>query len=150
MIEHGRIRARTPILPLLHPRPVIHRRGSRGAGTITAVVFFLTSFLISPAYGQVPCTPSNDAGEAAHTGASLVNEADRTIVVNRKGERGLDATVSATNHGTVITCGEVHEYVRDDGSPAGRRAHAVNVPCRFYQMILSSMRSTMFALAETP
>ena len=126
MIEHGRIRARRPILPLLHPRPAIHRRGSRGAGTVTAVVF-LTSFLISPAYGQAPCTPSNDAGEAAHTGASLVNEADRTIVVNRKGERGLDATVSATNHGTVITCGEVHEYVRDDGSPAGRRAHAVNV-----------------------
>ena len=30
------------------------------------------------------------------------------------------------------------------------RAFAPHRPCRFYQMILSSMRSTMFALAETP
>ena len=86
----------------------------------------LTILVVSPVYGQ-SCTPSTDSGEAARSGASLTNPAGETIVVNRRGERGLDATASATNHGTVITCGEVREYHRDDGTPARRRAHAVSV-----------------------
>ena len=86
----------------------------------------LTILVVSPVYGQ-SCTPSTDWGAAARSGASLTNPAGETIVVSRRGERGLDATASATNHGTIITCGEVHEYRRDDGTPARRRAHAVSV-----------------------
>ena len=89
-----------------------------------SVLVSLTSLVASPAYGQ-SCTPSADSGEAARSGASLINPTGGSIVVGRRGERGLDATASATNHGTVITCGEVHEFRRDDGSPARRRAHAV-------------------------
>ena len=90
------------------------------------VLVSLSILVVSPAYGQ-SCTPSSDSGEAARSGASLTNPVGETIVVNRQGERGLDATANATNHGTVITCGEVHEFLRDDGSPARRRAHAVSV-----------------------
>ena len=86
----------------------------------------LTILFAPPVYGQA-CTPSSGWGQAARSGASLTNPAGETIVVNRRGERGLDATESATNHGTIITCGEVHEYRRDDGNPAERRAHAVSV-----------------------
>ena len=86
----------------------------------------LTILFAPPVYGQ-SCTPSTDSGEAARSGESLTNAAGTAIVVSRQGERGLDATASATNHGTIITCGEVHEYTRDDGTPARRRAHAVSV-----------------------
>ncbi len=95
------------------------------AGTV-GIYFAWAVLVVPPVYGQT-CTPSSDSGTAARSGASLTNEAGQTIVVNRAGERGLDASTSATNRGTVITCGEVHEYVRDDGSPARRRAHAVSV-----------------------
>ena len=94
-----------------------------GAGYVLVA---LTLLVVAPAYGQ-SCTPSSEFGEAARSGAELVNEAGQTIVVSRDGERGLDATQSATNRGTVISCGEVHEYTRADGTPAGRRAHAVSV-----------------------
>ena len=93
----------------------------RAAGVLVS----LSILVVSPAYGQ-SCTPSAESGEAARSGASLTNPAGTTIVVRRRGERGLDATASATNHGTVIACGEVHEFLGDDGSPARRRAHAVS------------------------
>ena len=95
------------------------------SGALIAVVLSLSPVFVSPAYGQQACSPSNEPGVAARTGSSLVNEARQTIVARRKGERGLDATTSATNRGAVITCGEVHEFLGDDGSPARRRAHAV-------------------------
>ncbi len=85
-----------------------------------------TVLVVSPVHGQ-SCTPSSDSGEAARSGASLTNPAGETIVVSRRGERGLHATAAATNRGTVISCGEVHEYHRDDGASARRRAHAVRV-----------------------
>ena len=89
-------------------------------------IFFAWAVLVvPPVYGQT-CTPSSDSGTAARSGASLTNEAGQTIVVNRAGERGLDASTSATNRGTVITCGDVREYV-SDGRPARRRGHAVTV-----------------------
>ena len=98
------------------------------ATTFGAISMFvsLTILVVPPVYGQ-SCTPSSDSDEAARSGASLTNPAGETIVVSRRGERGLDASASAANHGTVITCGEVHEYHSDDGTPAGRRAHAVSV-----------------------
>ena len=86
-----------------------------------SVLVSLTSLVASPAYGQ-SCTPSENSGEEERSGASLTNPAGTTIVVSRRGERGLDATMSATNHGTVITCGEVEEY-----SDGARRTHAVTV-----------------------
>ena len=89
------------------------------------VLVSLSILVVFPAYGQ-SCIPSAESGEAARSGASLTNPAGETIVVSRRGERGLDATASAANHGTVITCGEVHEYHRDDGTPARRRPHAVS------------------------
>ena len=94
-------------------------------------IFFAWAVLVvPPVYGQT-CTPSSDSGTAARSGASLTNPAGETIVISRRGERGLDASVdaaaSATNHGTVISCGDVHEFLRDDGTPDRRRAHAVNV-----------------------
>lgn len=97
------------------------------ASALGATCLFVSStvLVVSPAYGQ-SCTPATESGEAARSGASLTNPAGGSIVVNRRGERGLDATAVATNHGTVITCGDVHEYTVD-GSPARRRAHAVNV-----------------------
>ena len=95
------------------------------AFTAVSIFVSMTILAVSPVHGQ-SCTPSADSGEAARSGASLTNPAGQTIVASRLGERGLDATASATNHGTVVTCGEVHEYQRDDGSPAQRRAHAVN------------------------
>ena len=97
------------------------------SGALIAVVLSLSPVFVSPAYGQQACSPSNEPGVAARTGSSLVNEARQTIVARRKGERGLDATTSATNRGAVITCGEVHEFLGDDGSPARRLAHAVSV-----------------------
>ncbi len=96
------------------------------ATSFGAVSVSLTILFAPPVYGQ-SCTPSTGSGEAARSGASLTNPAGTVIVVSRQGERGLDATVSATNHGTVITCGEVHEYHRDDGTPARRRAYALSV-----------------------
>ena len=98
------------------------------ATTFGAISMFvsLTILVVFPAYGQ-SCIPSAESGEAARSGESLTNPAGETIVVSRRGERGLDASASAANHGTVITCGEVHEYHRDDGTPARRRASAVSV-----------------------
>ena len=93
-----------------------------GAATVLVGVCMVP---LTPVYGQ-SCTPSADTGEAARSGASLTNPEGTTIVVSRRGERGLDATASATNHGTVVTCGEVHEFLRGDGTPARRRAHAVH------------------------
>ena len=91
---------------------------------VAAAMTSTTILLVSPAYGQ-SCTPSSEYGGAAHSGASLTNPAGETIVVTRRGERGLDASASAANHGTIITCGDVNEYYRDDGTPARRRAYAV-------------------------
>ena len=96
-----------------------------GLGAVTALVS-LAMLVVPPAYGQA-CTPSAEPEEAARSDASLTNPAGTAVVVNGQGEVGLDATESATNHGTVISCGEVHEYKRGDGTPAQRRAHAVQV-----------------------
>ena len=91
----------------------------------------------SPILAQETCIPSDETGSAAQAGQSLVNEAGRKIVVNRRGERGLDASAegpgqsaSATNHGVVVTCGDVLEGSEPDGTPTARRPHAVTALSR--------------------
>ena len=88
-----------------------------------------------PAFAQDACVPSDQMGGAAHTGPALVNDAGRTVVVNRQGERGLDAIAedqgqpaTATNRGAVITCGEMFEGRDDDGAPYVRRRPTRSLP----------------------
>ena len=103
--------------------------GKRFAKTLAAAVFALSSLVVPPAAAHEPCPagpfgPGDDLPGSPLVGSSRLNPAGQTIVLVQAGERGIDATTSATNRGTVCTGGDVLEG-ESDGVPSARRAHAV-------------------------
>ena len=104
--------------------------------TITLPLFLLAGYcLINSAavFSQtIPCDPTDTASTRVAVTGLFSNPVGTTIIRQNAAETGIDVSEStetqsatATNSGTVVTCGGVSEYDDEQGNPASAYAFGV-------------------------
>lgn len=80
----------------------------------------------------IPCDPTDTASTRVAVNGSFANPAGTTIIRQNAAEIGIDVSEStqtqsatATNSGTVVTCGGVSEYDDEQGNPVSDYAFGV-------------------------
>lgn len=108
----------------------------QGFRTTTLILFLLAGYCLTNSatvFSQtIPCNPTDTASTRVAVTGSFANPVGITIIRQNSAETGIDVSEStqtmsatATNSGTVVTCGGVSEYNDEQGNPASAYAFGV-------------------------